>query len=203
MITSIFNVYSQRGLDALGQNLFSLQLLGEYSTVLCEVVDEDLYLECRELFDNFYEGESLVTLATQADLLRDAAEKLGDRNDFVFVCSTDLILPIDILERLYEDFTKKPHAGFITALLGDFPNSFMVSGLYDKDPTMTALHVNLDASLSEIDAVRPPYAFMSRTDLFKESVLSDDPDKEYYGLSLRRQGYRNYADTGLKLRFRR
>lgn len=203
MITAILPVSYSGGFENLKRNIIGLSAdLERLGDVLCIVSDKNLYLECRDILKEYEPNiECLTVYSDRQYPIREALNYLGDKNEYVFVVNENLYLPPKTISRLYEDYLDHPKAGFIAGHFTEYPIGYWVDDIYSETPKVIYSNERELELLQEVDLVLPPYGLLTRTNTFKELFFKGSPKGAEYGLNLRKQGYKNYIDTAIKLNY--
>lgn len=206
MISIITSVSSEEGFENLKRSLINLEPDWKLGVdLLCFVSDKNLYLECRDfLKENVDRGECLV-LFEEGEPFKKGVEIVSGKNPYVFLASEKVLIPRGGVTQLYKDFLEKPKAGLISGRFTAYPTVYWVKDIYGELPHYIysnekdiGLGLLMDIDTCTISGV------MTKTDLYKE--LFNFSNLEGYGgysfgIRLRRQGYKNYLDTGVELKF--
>lgn len=207
MISIITSISDNEGFENLKRSLINLEPDWQLGVdLLCIVRDEKLYLESRDfLRENVDRGECLVLFEDTDEPFKRAVEIVSNKNKYVYLASEKILIPRGGITQLYKDFLEKPKAGLITGRFTGFPTVYWVKDVYDELPHYIysnekdlGLGLLMDIDTCTISGV------MTTMDLYKE--LFDFSNLEGYGgysfgIRLRRQGYKNYLDTGVELKF--
>lgn len=124
--------------------------------------------------------------------------------DYVFLLEDDTLFPLNTMEKLIKSASFYHHAGIISGVqIGRWgmtvPGIWRVDSPYDTQKIYSLLP-NKEKPFEEIDACGL-YCCFVRADLYKKSEFKSfdtilGPDV-YFGLALRREGYKNYVDWSL------
>lgn len=204
MITVIYPLTTQKGFQRLKRNLNSLEQdwnLG--MDFLCVTNDKNLYLEAKNyLLENIDRGECLVAYSEKDNLLKGATELVELKNRYTYVANENLILPHGTITKLYKDLLERPEAGFISGVYTEYPTVYWVKDIYGLPQYIYSNEKTGFDAIMDIDTIAP-YGFLTKTQLFKELYGLSDLDGyggHSYGIRLRRQGYKNYIDTGVEFK---
>lgn len=204
MVTVITLVSNREGFDNLKRNIVSFESDWKIGLdILCIVSDYNLYLECRNfLHENVDKGECLVVYEQDATL-KSGKEYLDWKNEYVFLLAENVRVPSGGITKLYKTYLEKPQAGFITGEWNLFPTVRWVKDIYgapkyiySNEPSPYGLRMDID--------VAEVYGIMTKTNLYKELFCLDNLDgygSHSFGIRLRRQGYKNYINTGVEYKY--
>ena len=204
MITIITLVSSRDGFETLKRNLINFEPDWNLGVdLLCLVSDKKLYLECRDfLLDNANRGECRVVLG---DSLKHGREEIEGKNPYIFILGEGILIPFGGLTRLYNTMSDKPQAGFVSGVFKQYPVVYWVKDIYGSPKYVYSNEkTNYDLRMS-VD-VAPVHGLLTKTNLYKELFCMSDLDGYggySFGIRLRRQGYKNYVDTGVEYKHRR
>ena len=187
MISIIFTISNEAGFNNLKRSIINLE--GDYGLgldILCVVENKDLYIPCRDyLLDNVDEAGVLTTFKECL---------ITESNRYVYLAGQDFIIPFKGITKLYQDYIEIPTAGFIGGKVEGHSN-FWVEDIY-KD--IRWQEKELQGGLVEVD-VAPLDSLMTESQNFLN--VFDNTDWWAYGLSLRKQGYKNYLDTRVEVKY--
>lgn len=207
MITIITYVSTEQGFENLKRSTVNLE--EDYDlglNILCIVGDKDLYLRCRDWLQDNIDRAGVLTVFYEGNYpLEWAKENLTFNDPFVYLANQNLIIPSGGISALYKDFIEQPTAGFISGFFVEYPTVYWVDDIYDawsKRYRWGEKQVN-NNNLVEVDTTLPTGMLTKSLvyrDLFCRTQL-DEYGNLSYGIRLRRQGYRNYLDTNIKLKY--
>ena len=204
MITIITLINNQEDYEVLKRNLVSLETDWDLGlALLCIVSNKELYLEVRNfLLENVNRGECRVVYGSS---LKDGKDYLSDNNSLVFLLNVGVIIPQNTLTRLYKNYVDKPQAGFISGILKEYPIACWVKNIYSHPQFVYFNEKEKYDLLMDVD-VSACWGLLTKVSLYKELFCTEGLDGygEYsFGIKLRRQGYKNYVDTGVEYKHRR
>lgn len=196
MVTAIVRLTDKKNLPIVRSNMF---LCGVYANFLIIVQNEDLYLECRQEFDGGDYGECLIVY--DKGNLSEAVRKYVN-SEYVLYLDEEMLIMNDGLLTLKDDFRYKSEAGFFSADYLD--KECWVKDIYDDLEFCDWRFGRQKASFDEwweVDLVCP-YILMTKTENFVSEMefLEEkfEGKMDFFGLGLRRKGYKNYIDVSVR-----
>lgn len=199
MITIITSVRDTESFNCLKRNLINFEPDWKIGLdLICVVKDEKLFLESRDfLLENVNRGECRIVLG---DSLQSANQYLTDKNPYVFVLAENILIPPGGITKLYENFIQKPRAGFISGVFKEYPTVYWVRDIYGTPQYIYSNEKEDYDLLMDVD-VSMPYGLLTSTQNYKEFFGMSNLEgygSYSYGIRLRRQGYKNYVNTGVE-----
>lgn len=188
---------------AYRRNLYILGLdLGLIKNMITFCADENLYIELRNADSVLTSTNNLILWYQEDSFIKNIQEvnnSLRINPEYVFILEGDYLIPAHCLQKLLVDYIEHPMAGFVSAVSTVNGEEFYYSkDIYDG-PDFTILNEkDLTGGVLEIDTALP------KVMLIRKQVFDDNFDKKLdgfgqysFGIKLRRQGYKNYLDTGV------
>lgn len=204
MITVIYPLTTRKGFEKLKRNLNSLEPDWELGIdFLCIIGDKDLYLEARDyLLERIDRGGCLVSYSESENLLRAGVDLVDSKNKYIYLANENLIMPHGSITKLYKDLLERPEAGFISGVYTKYPSVYWVKDIYGLPQYIYSNEKPEFAAIMDIDTTTT-YGLLTKVDLYKELFSLSDLEgygSYSYGIRLRRQGYKNYIDTGVQFK---
>ena len=203
MVTLITLISGRKGFDNLKKTLVNLEPDWKIGlNILCLVSDENIFPEVRNYLVNVVNrGECLIEYVKNGTL-KSGEPFLSDKKEFVFLLDENIVLPFRGLSKLVNNYVEKSTAGVISGIVENSPNFFWVENIYDEFPDYKCSDRKLEdyALLENVD-ICPSVGMLTEKSLYREFFCSED--LESYGensfcIKLRRRGYMNYVNTGVK-----
>lgn len=207
MISIITSISDRAGFENLKRSLINLEPDWSLGVdIICLVRDEKLYVESRNfLRENVDRGECLVLFNETDEPFKEGVNIVTDKNPYVYLASEKVLIPRGGVTKLYRDYLEKPKAGLISGRFVEYPTVYWVKDVYGELPHYIYSNER-DIGLGLLMGIDTCTAsgLMTKTDLYRELFGFSDLDGYggySFGIRLRRQGYKNYLDTGVELKF--
>ena len=207
MITIVTYISTQQGFENLKKSIINLESdYGLGLNILCIVGEKELYLTCRNWLQMNVDRAGCLTVFYDGDNpLEWSKENLTFNDPYVYLANQNVVIPRGGISLLYSDYVYKPTAGFISGLFAEYPTVCWVEDIYDVGSERyrwgdKKIH---NDNLAEVDTVYPTGLLTKSLvfrDLFCKTKL-EGYDNLSYGIRLRRQGYKNYLDTRVRLMY--